>query len=150
MFDRVMDTSLQVAIFFEEFQSVCFSNFYFYSIIFNWEKTKFSKTLGKIVVPPEDFPTLVQKQPQEVFYKKSVLKKVAKFTRKHLCQSLQNRVNFIKKVNLVKKETLARVFSYEFCEIFENTYFIEHSGRPLLLVWRYYSGTLHGLCRSWF
>ena len=30
----------------------------------------------------------VQKQPQEVFYKKGVLKNFAKFTRKHMCQSL--------------------------------------------------------------
>ena len=30
----------------------------------------------------------VQKQPSEAFYKKSVLKNFAKFTRKHLCQGL--------------------------------------------------------------
>ena len=30
----------------------------------------------------------VHKQPQEVFYKKGVLKNSAKFTRKHLCHSL--------------------------------------------------------------
>ena len=28
--------------------------------------------------------------------------------------------------NFIKKETLARVFSCEFCEIFKSTYFIEH------------------------
>ena len=37
---------------------------------------------------------------------------------------------FIKKVpkayNFIKEETLAQVFSWEFCKIFKNTYFEEH------------------------
>ena len=33
-------------------------------------------------------PTLIQMQPPEMFYKKGVLKNFAKFTGKHLCQSL--------------------------------------------------------------
>ena len=38
---------------------------------------------------------------------------------------------FLKKLQarpatLLKKETLAQVFSYEFCEIFKNTFFTEH------------------------
>ena len=41
----------------------------------------------------------------EVLCKKSVLRNFAKFTGKHLCQSL------------------AQVFSCEFCEIFKNTFF---------------------------
>ena len=28
--------------------------------------------------------------------------------------------------NFIKKETLAQVFSCEFCEIFKNTFFAEH------------------------
>ena len=28
--------------------------------------------------------------------------------------------------NFIKKETLAQVFSWEFCEISKNTFFIEH------------------------
>ena len=28
--------------------------------------------------------------------------------------------------NFIKKETLTQMFSYEFCEIFNNTFFIEH------------------------
>ena len=28
--------------------------------------------------------------------------------------------------NFLKKETLAQIFSYEFCKIFKNTYFIEN------------------------
>ena len=54
---------------------------------------------------------------------KDVLRNFAKFTRKHLCQSL-----FFNKVagNFIKKETLAQVFSFEFCEISKNTFFTEH------------------------
>ena len=57
----------------------------------------------------------------EVFSKKGVLGHFAKFTGKHLCQSL-----FFNKVagqaNFIKKETLAQVFSCEFCEISKNTF----------------------------
>ena len=63
-----------------------------------------------------------QKQPPEVVYKKSVLRNFAKFTGKHLCQSL-----FFNKVegsacNAVKKESLVRGFSCEFCKISKNTF----------------------------
>ena len=34
--------------------------------------------------------------------------------------------------NFIKKETLAQVFSYEFCEISKNTFFTEHFRRLLL------------------
>ena len=67
-----------------------------------------------------------QKQPPEVFCKKRFLRNFAKFTGKHLCQSL-----FFNKVagaasNFIKKETLARVFSCKFCEISKKTLFTEH------------------------
>ena len=53
----------------------------------------------------------------EVLCKKGVLRNFTKFTGKHLRQSL-----FFNKVagqacNFIKKETLAQVFSCEFCEI---------------------------------
>ena len=54
--------------------------------------------------------------------KKGVPKIFAKFAGKHLCQSLI----FNKVANFIKKETLTLVFSYEFCEIFKNTFFTEH------------------------
>ena len=52
-----------------------------------------------------------KKQPPEVFCKKSVLRNFAKFTGKHLCQSLYFKI-----------EALAQVFSCEFCEISKNTF----------------------------
>ena len=51
----------------------------------------------------------------EVFCRKGVLRNFAKFTGKHLCQSL-----------FFNKETLALVFSCKFCEISKNTFFTEH------------------------
>ena len=58
--------------------------------------------------------------------KNGVLRNFSKFTGKNLCQSL-----FLIKLQawpatLLKKETLAHVFSCEFCEISKNTFFTEH------------------------
>ena len=47
--------------------------------------------------------------------KKGVLRNFTKFTGKHVCQSL-----------FIKKETLAQVFSREFCEVSKNTFSTEH------------------------
>ena len=57
----------------------------------------------------------------EVFCNKGVLKIFTKFTRKRLCQSF-----FCQQpeaCNFIEREALAQVFSCEFCEILENTYF---------------------------
>ena len=60
----------------------------------------------------------------EVFCQKGVLKNFAKFTGKHLCQSL----SLIKlhcrseAYNFIKKGTLAQLFSYEFCKISKNIF----------------------------
>ena len=48
--------------------------------------------------------------------KKDILKNFPEFTGKHLCQS---------PCNFIKKETLAHVFSREFCEIFKNIFLTE-------------------------
>ena len=63
----------------------------------------------------------LQKQPPEVFCKKGVLRNFAKFTGKHLCQSL-----FFSRpqpCNFIKKGAVAQVFSCEFCEISRSTFF---------------------------
>ena len=72
----------------------------------------------------------------EVFYQKGVLKNFAEFIEKPLCQSL-----FLIKFkalawvcNLIKKETLAQVFSCEFYEICKNNFFIEYFRWLLLYV----------------
>ena len=50
--------------------------------------------------------------------KKSGLRNFAKLTEKHLCQSLfLIKLQILGPCNFIKKETLAQMFSYEFCEI---------------------------------
>ena len=68
-----------------------------------------------------------------------VLRNFEKFTGKHLLRSLffnkvaglrpatlLKRRLWAKACNVIKKETLAQVFSYEFCEISKDTSFKEH------------------------
>ena len=61
-----------------------------------------------------------------------VLKILAKFTEKQLCQSFRfNKTGpeflYLKRYSgTIKKETLALVFSCEFCENFKNTFFKEY------------------------
>ena len=66
---------------------------------------------------------------QRFSVKKGVLSNFLKFTGKYLCQGLFfNKVAGLmpKACNFIKKETLAQVFSCEFCEISKNTFFTEH------------------------
>ena len=63
---------------------------------------------------------------QSCSVKKGALKNFAKFTGKHLCQSIFLRLQ-ASGLFFIKKEILAHVFSCELCEMFKNT-----SGRVLL------------------
>ena len=64
---------------------------------------------------------------QRCSIKIDVLKNFAKFTGKHLYQSLFfNKVADLRPVTLLKKKALAQVFSCKFCEILKNTFFTEH------------------------
>ena len=67
----------------------------------------------------EPYAQVEQKQPPELFYKKRVLEIFAKFT--EAC-------------NFIKIETLAQVFSCEFCDIFKNTFLQSTSKRMLLII----------------
>ena len=60
---------------------------------------------------------IVRSSRPEVFCKKSNLRNFTKFTGKYLCQRL-----FFN----IKKESVAQVFSCEFCEISKNNIFTEH------------------------
>ena len=62
----------------------------------------------KVVVTERVF---MQKQLSKSFFKKGVVRNFAKFTIKHLCR---------------KNETVAPVFSCDFCEICKITFFAEH------------------------
>ena len=63
--------------------------------------------------------SIIQKQSSEVFHKKRYSQKFHKIHRK-------TPVPGLKACNCIKKETLAQVFSCEFCEISKNTFFTEH------------------------
>ena len=59
--------------------------------------------------------------------KKGALANLAKFTGKHLCQSLFfNKVAGRWPTTLFKKETLAQVFPCQFCKFCASTFFTEH------------------------
>ena len=64
----------------------------------------FKQILYSRYVRKSSFFKHIQKQPPEVFYKKGVIRNVAKFTGKHLCQSLSfNKVAALRPASLLKK-----------------------------------------------
>ena len=76
-----------------------------------------------------------------VFCKKGVLRNFSKFTGKHLCQSLFL-IKLPKACIFIKKETLAQVFSCEFCEISKNIFYY----RTPLVAASVYFITENGIC----
>ena len=54
-------------------------------------------------------------------FKKGALESFVKLNGKHLCGSL-----FLEVCYFNEKKTSARVFSFKFCEIVKNIYFVEH------------------------
>ena len=67
-------------------------------------------------------PSKQQKQPPEAFCKQGILRSFAKFTVKHMFQSLFVDKLQAKAYNFIKKETLVQVFSCKFCEICKDTF----------------------------
>ena len=63
----------------------------------------------------------------EVFCKKGVLRNFAKFTEKHLCQSLFfNKVAGLRPATLLKKRLWHRCFSVNFAKFLRTSFIIEH------------------------
>ena len=82
---------------------------------------------GHMQVRKTPYSHIIRSSRPEVFCKRGVLSNFTKFTGKHLCQSLfLNKFPGLRPATLLKKETLAQVYSCEFCEISKNTFFIEH------------------------
>ena len=52
--------------------------------------------------------------------------------------------------NFIKKETPTQMFSCEFCEIFKNTFFIEHLRWLLLYIMEYWSKTASASLPNFF
>ena len=86
------------------------------------------------------------------FIKKCCLERFAKFKGKHLCQSLFfNKVAGLRLQLYLKRDSGTGVF-FKFCEIFENTFFIENL-RATASAWTSFS-TRRGSCmylevRTW-
>ena len=75
-----------------------------------------STGLDVLFVP---FLLIFRSSHQRCSVRKGVRRNFVKFTGKHLCQSLF----FDKVANFIEIETLAQIFSCEFCEISKNTLF---------------------------
>ena len=93
---------------------------------FYWRKFSFVKVALKRYSIACSVLSHTRSSRQEVFCEKGVLRNFIKFTGKHLCQSLFfNKVVDLRPAtcNFIKKETLAQMFSFEFCEISKKTFF---------------------------
>ena len=74
-----------------------------------------------------------QKQPPEMFYKKGVLRNLAKFTGEHLCQSLLfNKVAGLRLATLLKKRLWHRCFPVNFVK-FSGTPSLQNTSGRLLV-----------------
>ena len=88
------------------------------------------------------FDKLLQKQSlggggrgRGVFCKKGVLKNFAKFTGKHLCQSLFfNKVSGLRPETLLKERLWRRCFPMNFAKFLRTPFLIEHLQSLLLLL----------------
>ena len=79
------------------------------------------------VVSKTLFATKFRSSRSEVFCKKVVLRNFAKFTGKHLCQSLFfNKVAGLRPVTLLKKRLWHRYFPVNFPKFLRTPLFIEH------------------------
>ena len=74
-----------------------------------------------------------------VLYKKGVLRNFAKFTGKHLRQSLWA-------CNFIKKDSLTQVFSCEFCEISKNRIFYRTPQVAVFLFLRHFENLSTMFC----
>ena len=67
------------------------------------------------------FVTQLRSSRQKVYCEKDVLRNFTKFTGKH-CVRVPFLIKLQEVCNFIKKETLAQVFSCEFCEISQKTF----------------------------
>ena len=129
---------------------------------FDTWKSRFRSLLKLDLIIMTESHYLWQKLPPEVFCKKIDFKNFAKFTGKHLCWNLFfNKIagfsspENIRKLKVsvysfIRKETPTQPFSCEFCEIFKNTFSIEHIW-VLILLWGFPNifGVILNICCYW-
>ena len=89
--------------------------------------TLLKKIVGCNFIKKDTLGQMFSSSHRECSIKKVLLKNFVKFTGKHLCQSLFfDKVAGPRPATLLKKETLAQVVSWEFCDILNNTFSPEH------------------------
>ena len=103
------------------------------------EGNKFTANKRELSKLSKNILTLFRSSRPEVFCKKVFLK-ISQNSQENICA----RVSFFIRLqaeacNFIKKENLTQVFSYEFCENFNNTFFTEHL-RCLFLIVKKSSG----------
>ena len=101
-----------------------------YKILLKYQLAVFSYRNAKffVILKIEMFCHLLSTRSSrlDVFCEKGVYRNLAKFTGKHLCQSLFFNTVAGGACNFIKKEALAQMFSCEFCEILRTPFFTEH------------------------
>ena len=118
--------SYYLVVFIRKINSLCFTTNVFLS--------KNYKTLGQLRLhllfqkqPPEVFFEKRRSSRPKVFCKKCVLKNFAKFTGKHLCQSLLfNKVAGLRPANLLIKRLWHRCFPVNFAKFLRTPFLTEH------------------------
>ena len=96
--------------------------------------------------PRSKYDIQIQKQPLEVFYKKSVLRNFAKFTGKNLRQNLfLNKVAGLRPATLLKKRLWHRCFTVNFVKFLRTPFLQNTYGRLLLQIekWSSQRKTFH-------
>ena len=71
--------------------------------------------------------TLIKQKQLREFFIKKVFLKISQKSQEKTCASASFLIKLQAEVyNFIKKETMVRVFSCEFCEIFKGSFFTEH------------------------
>ena len=101
---------------------ICFNSWFRLKIIVVGRYTtrpdcRFTDSFTYILDLPKIWIKIIRSSRQEVFCKKGALRNFSKSTGKHMCQSL-----FFNKIAGLRPETLAQVFSCEFCKTSKNTF----------------------------
>ena len=99
---------------------------YFVRNFYNHNKRVLQKTLIKKIADCTLSSQKNRSSHQRCSIMKGILRNFAKFTGKPLHHSLF--LNKVADLNCIMKETLAQVFSCEFCKYSKNTFFTEHLG----------------------
>ena len=109
--------------FFSDIYICCFKTKTWVVII----ECKGTVSLVRVVIDIHLLSLSLQKQPTEVFCEKKVFLKISQYSQENTCARVSFSQNNSKRLDTLIKysDTLAQVFSSEFCEIFKKTFFIE-------------------------